>query len=140
MNRYVIDASVVLKWVLGNESEADQSNAENLLTAWVEGRVELAAPILWQYEVGNFLGREVPEEAAEKMELLLNLGITSVALNENMFRQCFVWMRENRVTFYDASYLAVAYEFQGTLITADKRFLGKMGKIDHVCLLRELDI
>jgi predicted nucleic acid-binding protein len=69
-----------------------------------------------------------------------NLGITSVALNENMFRQCFVWMRANRVTFYDASYLVVAYELQGTLITADKRFLGKMGKVDHVCLLRELDI
>ena len=140
MTRYVVDASVILKWVLGEEQEADQTKAENLLNAWVEGRIELAAPTLWQYEVGNFLGRELPRHAEENMGLLLNLRFRTIDLNEGMCRQCFVWMRKNRVTFYDAAYLAVAFEIQGTLITADERFVKRMGKIEQLCLLKNLDL
>jgi predicted nucleic acid-binding protein len=140
MTRYVVDASVILKWVLGEEQEADQTKAENLLNAWVEGRIELAAPTLWQYEVGNFLGRELPRHAGENMGLLLNLRFRTIDLNEGMCRQCFEWMRKNRVTFYDAAYLAVAFEIQGTLITADERFVKRMGKIEQLCLLKNLDL
>ncbi len=138
MSKYVVDASVILKWVLGDQREADQGQAQDLLAAWADGRAELVAPSLWQYEVGNFLGREAPGSAAEKMQLLLNLGIDSVELNQNMFEQCFYLMRKKRVTFYDASYLAVACEIQATLITADKKFCGKLGKPDHICLLKDL--
>ena len=140
MTRYVVDASVILKWVLGEEQEADQIRAENLLNAWMEGRIELAAPTLWQHEVGNFLGRELPRHAEEKMGLLLNLRIGCVDLNEAMCRQCFVWMSKNRVTFYDAAYLAVAFGIQGTLITSDERFVKRMGKIEQLCLLKNLDL
>jgi len=140
MRGYVVDASVILKWVLGDEREADQGKARELLSAWVEGRVDLIVPKLWQYEVGNFLGREVPGHATEKMKLLLSLGIRSMDLNEGMCFQCFTWMKKNRVSFYDASYLAVAYEIKATLITADESFIKKMGKIDRICLLKNLDI
>jgi len=60
MDRFVVDASVILKWVLGDERESDQDKALDLLNAWVEGRAELLAPSLWEYEVGNFLGRQFP--------------------------------------------------------------------------------
>ena len=140
MRGYVVDASVILKWVLGDEREADQDKARELLNAWVEGRIDLTVPKLWQYEVGNFLGREVPEQANEKMKLLLSLGIRSMDLNEGMCVQCFTWMKKNRVIFYDASYLAVAYEIKATLVTADERFIKKMGKADRICLLKNLDI
>ena len=55
-----------------------------------------------------------------------------------MFRQCFSWMRDNAVTFYDASYLAAAFEVEGVLITADEKFANKMKKVNRVCLLRDL--
>jgi len=140
MGRYVADASVILKWVLGDEQEADQSKAQNLLNAWVEGSVELAAPLLWQYEVGNFLGRELPEQAEEKMKLLLNLRIKGLELTMSMCRQCFEWMKKYKVTFYDASYLAVAQEIQAILITADEKFIKKIGKMNQICLLKDLDL
>jgi predicted nucleic acid-binding protein len=73
--RYVVDASVILKWVVGDEREPDQDRALKLLNTWVEGDAELAAPALWQDEVADFLGRALPEEAAEKMDLLLNLKL-----------------------------------------------------------------
>ncbi|WP_028894673.1 type II toxin-antitoxin system VapC family toxin [Syntrophorhabdus aromaticivorans] len=136
---YVVDASVILKWVLGDEKEPDQIKAMQLLNAWAAGDAAISAPTLWQYEVGNFLGREVPEEAKEKMGLLLDLKIRNVELSDNMYQLCFTWMREYRVSFYDASYLAVAYDIQATLVTADERFVRKLGKVDHLCVLREIN-
>ena len=140
MRRYVVDASVILKWVLGDEREPDHEIAMNLLNAWVEGGAELSAPALWQYEVANFLGRQLPKEAAAKMDLLLNLNITNVDLTDGIFRRCFKWMREKIVTFYDVSYLAIAFENKATLITADEKFVKEMGKVGHICLLNQLDL
>lgn len=139
MKKYVVDASVILKWVIGNERESDHEKSMALLETWTEGDVELSAPILWQYEVGNFLGRRIQEEAMDKMNLLLNLNIRNVTLTNAMVSRCFAWMRQKRVTFYDASYLAVAFEVQGTLITADEKFEGEMGKTNRICLLKNLD-
>ena len=108
MDRYVVDASVILKWVLGDERESDQDKAMDLLDAWVGGRAELLAPSLWEYEVGNFLGRLFPGQAFEKMALIVNLKFSSIPLTESMHRLCLDWMARNGVTFYDACYLALA--------------------------------
>ncbi|MEA3358273.1 MAG: hypothetical protein U9R17_02530 [Thermodesulfobacteriota bacterium] len=81
MKNYVVGASVIFKWVLGNERESDYEKAMDLLKTWTEGDIELSAPILWQYEVGNFLGRSLQDEAMDKMNLLLNLNLRNVALN-----------------------------------------------------------
>ena len=140
MERYVVDASVILKWVLGEEQESDQDLALKLLDTWAAGIAEFVAPSLWQYEVGNFLGRELQGEAKEKMTLLLDLGIQSVDPNNTIIDRCFAWMEQHAVTFYDASYLAVAFEIQGTLITADEKFCRKMGKLGRICLLKDLSL
>ncbi len=140
MERYVLDASVILKWVLGEEQETDQSVALKLLDTWAAGIADLVAPSLWQYEVGNFLGRELRHEATEKMNLLLDLEIKSVDLNNTIIERCFAWMEQHDVTFHDASYLAVAFEIQGTLVTADEKFCRKMGKVGRTCLLRDLNL
>jgi len=139
MKNYVVDASVILKWVLGNERESDHEQAMALLETWTEGDIELSAPILWQYEVGNFFGRSLKEEAMDKMNLLLNLNIRSMAFTEGMWNQCFTWMRQKSITFYDASYLAVAFEVQGSLVTADEKFAGEMEETNRICLLKNLD-
>lgn len=141
MNRqYVVDASVILKWILGDEHEADQGKAMQLLHTWVEGNVTISAPTLWQFEVGNVLGRVIPEEAPEKMNLIVDLNIRSIALTDHVCRLCFNWMKTKGVTFYDAAYLAVAYDIQAMLVTADERFVKKIGKSDHLCLLKSIDV
>jgi predicted nucleic acid-binding protein len=138
MDRYVVDASVILKWVLGDEKESDQGKAMDLLDAWVGGRAELLAPSLWEYEVGNFLGRLFPSQAFEKMALIFNLKFSSIAMTESMHRLCFEWMARNGVTFYDACYLALAKETKSILVTADAKFAGKMGPSKSICLLQDL--
>jgi len=131
----VVDTSVILKWVLGDEREPDQGKALALLNAWVEDRAELLAPSLWEYEVGNFLGRQFPQQASDKMSLLLNLKFASIPLTERMHQLCFAWMAVNKVTFYDACYLAVAEETKSILVTADAKFAVKMGHPKSICLL-----
>jgi predicted nucleic acid-binding protein len=138
MAAYVVDASVILKWVIGDRDEPDQAKAVALLTGWAEGRDTLWAPALWEYEVANFLGREIPGEAGTKMEMLRNLGIRNVVLTDAMVKQCFVWMNLKGVTFYDASYLAAAHEAGAVLVTADERFVKKMGKEEPLISLKAL--
>lgn len=138
MKTYVVDASVILKWVLGDEREADQEHAMALLHAWGEGRCELAAPSLWVYEAGNILGRLLDKAAQEKMEMLLGLGIQSIEPTPGMTKMIFSWMTKNAVTFYDAAYLAAAHGCDAVLVTADQAFARKMGDDKHLCLLQDL--
>jgi predicted nucleic acid-binding protein len=140
MKNYVVDASVILKWVVGNKRESDYEKAVALLETWTKGDIELSAPILWQYEVGNFLGRSLQDEAMDTMSLLLNLNIKNVVLSNDMINRCFSWMRQKKVTFYDVSYLAAASEIKGTLITADEKFTDEMRKTNRICLLKNLDL
>lgn len=138
MADYVVDASVILKWVLGDSEEPDQGPAVELLKGWAEGRDGLWAPALWEYEVANFLGRELPDEAGRKMETLRSLEIRSVALTDGMIERCFQWMKTNKVTFYDACYLAVAAETGAVLVTADEKFVKKMDKGEPIMALKDL--
>jgi len=136
MKKYIVDASVILKWVLEKEKEPDHDQATGLLHAWVSGEVGIAAPSLWTYEVANVLGRALPDEAEQKMELLLDLQISVVDCSEQMVRQCFTWMKEHQITFYDAAYLAAAYEIDALLLTSDEKFRAKMKNDERICLLR----
>jgi len=138
MKKYITDASVILKWVLEKEKEPDHDKATGLLHAWVSGEVGIAAPNLWTYEVANILGRVSPDEAEQKMKLLHNLQINGVDCSEEMIRQCFNWMKECQVTFYDAVYLAAAYAIDAVLLTSDEKFREKMKKDDRICLLKNL--
>ena len=87
MKNYIVDASIILKWILGEEREPDHNIAIGILNAWSEGDVDISAPTLWKYEVGNFLGRAFKNDAHERMAILLNLSIKSIELTDNMFRR-----------------------------------------------------
>jgi predicted nucleic acid-binding protein len=138
MKKYIVDASVILKWVLEKEKEPDHDRATGLLHAWVSGEVGIEAPSLWTYEVANVLGRALPNEAEQKMELLLDLQISVVDCSEQMIRQCFTWMKEHQITFYDAAYLAAAYEIDALLLTSDEKFREKMKNDQRICLLKDI--
>jgi predicted nucleic acid-binding protein len=40
----------------------------------------------------------------------------------------------------DVAYLAVAYEVDSILVTADEAFVRKTGKTSRLCLLKDLDL
>jgi predicted nucleic acid-binding protein len=139
MKKYVLDASIILKWVLGDRKEPDHEKAISLLDAWASGIVEIGVPSLWTYEIANLLGREFPQDALQKMKLLLNLNLHVVESTEQSYQMCFRWMQENHVTFYDASYLAAAYAIDAILLTGDEKFCKKMENDKRICLLKDWD-
>ena len=137
MKKYIVDASIILKWVLEKENELDHDKATGLLHDWLRGAIGIAAPSLWTYEVANILGRALPDEASQKMKLLQDLQIAVLDCSEQMIQQCFTWMKEHQVTFYDAAYLAAAYATDAVLLTSDEKFREKMKNDDRICLIAE---
>ncbi len=55
MEILIPDASVILKWTIGLESERDQEEAINILNAWVAGKIEILLPELWATQAFKIL-------------------------------------------------------------------------------------
>jgi predicted nucleic acid-binding protein len=127
--RYVIDASVAVKWLLPEEHT---EQAESLL---VESNT-FSAPDLLFAEVGNSLwkrvkGRELTQEAGREALLRLmdiEILVTPASL---LLDKAFALACDHDRTVYDSIYLALALEEGSTLVTGDKRFYNSMRRTPH---------
>ncbi|MGV8057768.1 MAG: type II toxin-antitoxin system VapC family toxin [Smithellaceae bacterium] len=136
---YIPDASVILKWVFNTPAEVDGDKALILLHSWVNGKCEIVLPSLWLYEVGNIIGRNIPDKAAEFMQMLIEYRIEEASVTAALARRTLSIMAACSVTFYDAAYHAVALERKGTLVTADAAYLKKAGKLGNAVLLADFE-
>jgi predicted nucleic acid-binding protein len=137
-NTIIIDANVVIKWVL---KEHDSSLAEALLVELNRKGIVMYAPALLTYEVTNILYQNVRkgtitlEEAKEAIKDVLSTGLKleftqGTTLN---IRALELAQRFNLPATYDAHYLALAEREQCELWTADKRLWNSIrGKLPWV--------
>lgn len=135
----VPDASVILMWVL----KMDEDHVEKalaLLSSWVAGETAIVLPSLWVYEVGNIVGRKNAEKAGEIMALLLDYRFPEARTDAGHLLTSLDLMRRHAVTFYDASYHAVALKAGGTFVTADDAYVRRAGDAGHVVSLKDLAI
>ena len=140
MKQIVIpDASVILKWVLKTDEDYVEK-ALTLLSAWVAGETEIVVPSLWVYEVGNIVGTKNAERAEETMALLLDYRFPEARIDAGHLMASLDLMRRHAVTFYDASYHAVAMKAGGTFVTADDAYVRRAGNAGHVVSLKDLAI
>jgi predicted nucleic acid-binding protein len=123
---FVPDASVILKWVLDADEEAGHAAASHLLERWRQGEVDLAVPSLWIYEVGNVLCLKRPVDAAEVLVALQGLGLWEIPLVQRVLGRTVELATGHGITFYDASYLAVAEQRKAILVTADRKFARRL--------------
>ena len=123
--RYTADASVILKWALPAHLAPLKDQAMSVRSALLAGEIEVYAPALWFFEAGNTLCRLFPTEAGKLLEELGQLGIRSVA-RQHWQNEAIRLATQYSVTFYDASYQAVARSHEATLISADQKFLAKL--------------
>lgn len=127
--RYVVDASVAVKWLLPEEHT---EQAERLL---VEGNT-LAAPDLLYSEVGNSLwkrvkGREMTQEAGREALLRLTEIEILVTPANLLLDKAFELACDHGRTVYDSIYLALTLEERAILVTGDKRFYNSMLRTPH---------
>jgi predicted nucleic acid-binding protein len=135
----VIDASVAFKWLVPDAAEDDVPAAKALLADHMEGRAKIIIPSLLYYEVGNILlfGRSRPpiEQAADALTDLFSipLEIVSPALVSADVTLRLASLRG--LSYYDATYVALAEMLDCQLITADRRLAERARPTRHVRLL-----
>jgi predicted nucleic acid-binding protein len=116
---YVVDASVVAKWF--NRGEEFENESDKLRIAWVNDEIQLEAPAFLPFEVANSIWKNPNVGTKKAGSLLRSLIEISPRLHdlEGTAEQAMSIARRRRVTFYDASYLALAKVRSLTLVTAD---------------------
>lgn len=135
MERIVPDASIIIKWALGGEEEPEKDKAMSILFGFTEGKFEIILPSLWIYEVGNVLGMRYPQSGEEIMGILLGYEFNEFSMSKDLCRLIFQLMNEFKVTFYDASYHALAIHQKGKFITSDKKYFEKAKDKAYIQLL-----
>lgn len=122
MSTYVLDASVAARFLL---FEVLSDKAEHVLEDFMDGKIDLVAPELLIYEVGNVLWKAFKQgfvnlqDAKEKISYFLKLGIDFVKLEGEDYENMIVWSIKNNVPYYDAAYIVVTEKIKGVLLSAD---------------------
>ncbi len=126
----VVDSGIVLATVL---EEAHSDRAKGLMEIWIEQNVQLAAPMLFRYEVvavirrALYQNRLTPQEAMRGRDVLLALPVRYYLDDELLKRAYELATHFNRSTAYDSQYRAVAERLGCECWTADERLLNAVG-------------
>jgi len=140
LKTYLLDASVAARFLLHEDLS---SKAEKLLNDFLNGKINLTAPPLITYEVGNTLrnatlrGFIKLEAAEEKLRLLLNLNIQTVELNTQDHRNILKLSVNKNTTYYDSVYIKSAEKTNSTFLTADDALLRKAGSTTRAIHLKD---
>jgi len=121
----VLDASVVVKWVIPSTKEPLVTESVELLKRYTDGEVNLIVPDVFWAEIGNVLWkgvglrrwpRALAEEATSKMRERDFTTVSSLELLPEALNIAFVHDR----SVYDCLYVALAIQFKTAMITADE--------------------
>jgi predicted nucleic acid-binding protein len=139
VNRLVIDASVVVKWVLPQrEEEADTDQAFAVLERVRTGVVGVHQPVHWLAEVASVLVRLSPDTAAVDVADLYAMNLPVEGGPEVYLIACDLARSLNHHVF-DTLYHAVALTLADTvLVTADIRYERDARRRGAIVLLRDL--
>jgi len=142
VERFVVDASVAVKWFV---TERGTESALKLMDGYLAGRFELLAPTLIYYEVANALRlhpyyRLTLDELFKAIKLLRDLQITVEPTSE-MWSRCFGISLTTGLSVYDGIYAAMAAALDSPLVTADRKLIAKLGETagPKVILLSEFE-
>ena len=129
MNRYVVDASVGIKWFLP-EIHSEAASRLQALNA------SLHVPAFFNLEIGSVLSKRIrrKEVSSEEGEAILK-ELRNIPLqkhsNERLFKPAFALALQTQQSLYDCLYLALAETIEGQMVTADKRFWSSLGSKEY---------
>jgi predicted nucleic acid-binding protein len=119
----VVDTSVLIKWIKTRDEEL-RSEALDLLGVIQRKPLEVTVPALLVYELGNLLLQKTRLDSnsiAAAIDQVLHLPIAVENPEPGVLRRTARLGRELKLTFYDASFLALAEELDCVFVTADRR-------------------
>ena len=124
MSRYVVDASVAIKWFI------PEVHSEAALRAQ-RSRYRLHVPALMTLELGNVLAKKIRrgEIARAEGDVILkelkHLPLQRHA-DERLFPAAYQLALDTQRSVYDCLYLALAEAIDGVMITADHKFYSSL--------------
>jgi predicted nucleic acid-binding protein len=127
--KFVIDASVALKWQFKDEPETEASI--QMLTDFIEGKISIFSPTLFAYEIVSAVyiavsrKRIKEDEGIEIIRDIIGIGVVLADFSgseENTFRMANTYRR----SVYDCAYLALAQKESCNFYTGDKRLFNSM--------------
>lgn len=117
---FVVDASVAVKWYVEEEM---RDRALRVIDDFVSELIDLQAPNLLLYELGNALkyhpGSTEPD-CVDAVKQTRNLGLATHELDDFLIEMASMLSFREKITFYDAVYLALARSLSAIFLTADK--------------------
>lgn len=132
--KIVVDTSVLIKWVK-TKDEKLVNEARRLLADIERRSLEVHVPALLLYEVGNILLLKTDLDAAGLNDALSNieaLPFTVAPPATPLLKRAARLGREFRLTFYDASFLALAVELDCLFVTADRPLFDRTRSLPRV--------
>lgn len=131
MNRFVLDASVAVKWALPFANEPLISESLRLLQQYARAEIDFLVPDIFWAEVGNVLwkgsrqrrwSRTVAERLATELETQNFPTVPSFALMREALKIALAYDR----SVYDCLYVALAVRSNSQMITADERLANSL--------------
>jgi predicted nucleic acid-binding protein len=134
----VLDASVVLKWLLEDPvREPDTEKAFAVIESVVQGHLEVLQPVHWLAEVAAVTARLTPQTAVRDVELLSAMEFPTTD-EPIVIRRATNLAIETNHHLFDTLYHAVALEYDdAVLVTADDQYLGKAQNRGRIVALRD---
>ncbi len=133
----VLDASVIIKWVLDDESQSH--SALIYRDQHFAGINRIVVPELLFYEIANVLATKTPlsqEEAIEEFSLIVESELEGYSLGTKEFSEAIGLSKRFKISLYDSSYIALAAALKCEFITADVQLVSKVRGLSYVKLLR----
>lgn len=133
---FVADASVIVKWAVNEREDLQQALA--FKDDFINKAIAVVVPTFCFSEVCNVLYLRNPKNALRFLADLFLFHITEQHITFSLANISFQLMRQyHGVSFYDASYHALAIQEKGTFLTADEKYFKKTHKEGHIMLLKD---
>ena len=131
----VVDSSVIAKWYLIDEEQIEE--ALKLRQLHIENKATISAPEFLLLEIGNiFVTRKLEQkDFDENIDGLLDVQIKFTSPDSSILKNTFRYARLFHLSFYDATYIALAKSLKCDFITADKKLVKATKTLKFVKLL-----
>lgn len=126
MTTVVLDASVVMKWLLPPADEDLVPEALDLLRLYVQEKIRFVVPDIFWAEFGNIawkaarLGRWTADEARSAIRDVADRNFPTVP-SKDLLVAAFTLANGFNRSVYDCLYVALAVATDGEMVTADEK-------------------
>lgn len=144
IKQYVIDASVVLAFLLPDELHRDK--ARRLFLEDLEGKLKLIAPFLLYYETVNGLRTAILQKRISSQtgkQLLREFTKLKIPMlrRRDVLTEVLQLALDYNISAYDSVYISLAKDEKSQVVTTDKKLFNRIKeKFSAILLLADLKV